>query len=295
MAREVNPTIALFGCGYTLTRLLKTFPPSKVVFTTRTDESLASAHNFISRAYRGAVLDLKSKSSIFDFFENYPFVETIVEGIPPGSDKDGGDPLEGVNNLCAALRSQEQVKRLIYLSTTGVFGVNDGSEVDERTECAPTNPKSQARLDSEAAYSLAISDFIALRVAAIYGPGRGIGTSLKNGTYQITGDGSRWSNRIHVDDLVTIIHRAIKSSRLMPKAVCVADDTPTVVKEIVDYYCERFSLQAPAQISDENAALGGHHSQLNNQRVKNTMLKDEIKVELRYPSFREGAHTEFET
>jgi nucleoside-diphosphate-sugar epimerase len=294
MLREFKPTTLILGCGYTLTRLLKRLHTSSVVYTTRTSESLAQAKDFVSTRYHGVALDLNSLSGVRDLFDEFPEIDTVIDSIPPRASSAGGDMLAGVKNICEVI-SNKKLKRFIYLSTTGVYGINDGSEVDESTPCNPTNSKSKARLDSEAAYSKACENFTAFRISAIYGPGRGLGTSLKNGTYrEIQGSEQRWSNRIHVEDLVSALLLSIKFTGILPKKLCISDDKPAPIKEVVDYYCKTFNLPRPPVISQEEALKAEASTQMSSQKIINKLMKNDLALKLKYPSYVQGAATEFE-
>ncbi len=292
MSREFRPTLLLLGCGYTLTRLLQRLSASVVIFTTRNEEGLRRAADIVGTRYRGAEVDLNSPSSLRDVFEQYPTIDTVIDSIPPFGEKDGKDPLTGVRNVCQVL-SEQKIKRLVYLSTTGVYGINDGSEVNEQTPCTPGSSKAKARLDSENEYAAAFPNFTALRISAIYGPGRGLGMALKNGTYHPISGQDRWSNRVHVDDLVEAILCLLKDKGIPPKTLCVSDNAPTLQSEVVQYYCSNFSLPKPKEISQEEAIGLEMATQMSNLRVLNNLLRTELEMKFKYPSYKEGAGTEF--
>ena len=76
--------------------------------------------------------------------------------------------------------------RLVYLSTTGVYG--DRPDVNEFTPAAPRNAREQGRVDEERGVAAACANHLILRPAAIYGPGRGVHVSLREGKHRYWGD-----------------------------------------------------------------------------------------------------------
>jgi len=291
---QQNVTTLLLGGGYTLSNVAKTLAPDSFVITTRSSDKLQA---FRKAGYQAEILDIRDPESIAKFFKNYPLLNTIVDSVPPelkGFDLSAlHHSLTGVNHI--ASRLPKSVMRIIYLSTTGVFGVEDGSWVDEATPAAPKHLRALARLESEKIYQSSGPEFTAIRIAAIYGPGRGIGLSLKSRQYKLIEDGKRWSNRIHVDDLSNAISLAIKKdfSQPLPKIICASDDRPSLSLEVVKHYCSKFELPFPEAVSLAEAEAKGMHSLLSNQRIRNTLLKESLVGKLRYPSYIEGAGAEF--
>ena len=103
----------------------------------------------------------------------------------------------------------------------------------------------------------------------------------------------RWSNRIHVDDLSASIVAAISFQGLLPQMMNLADDNPTQAREIVEYYCRTFSFPSPPSISSFEAERRGLETMLSNQKISNALLRKVLQRQLAYPSFRDGALTEF--
>lgn len=287
MSMIFKPTIALLGMGYTLSKVAQLLDKNTFIGTV-TSES--KKDRLLNEGLDVEVLDISNQGSVKSFFEKYQSINTIVDGIPPLG---GTDPLIGVK-LIAEASSNHGVKRIIYLSTTGVYGVNNGAWVDENTDCVPINIKGQARLDSERLYQkLALkSEIVILRISGIYGPGRGIGTSLKLGKLPFVNNGDRYSNRIQVFDLCSTIIAAIKTVN-PPTIVNVADNEPSLMADIVSFYCEKYKLPWPKSISLEDAIQRGIFTLTSNQRIDNKILTGELGVLLKYPSYKEGSETEF--
>ena len=278
---SVETHTLLLGGGYTLGRLAALLPQSSFVITSRSPEQ---CHQWRSKGWNAACLDITDINSIRSVFALYPALREIIDSVPPLRGVE--DPAFGVRAVLS-VASGIDIKRIIYLSTTGVFGVRDGSWVDESTPEAPWNPLGEARYLCEQAYRKSGVPFTALRLPAIYGPDRGIGIALRSGSYRLVGDGSNWTNRIHVEDLVKILLRSLAAQEL-PDSLCVSDDTPAQSKEVVRFFCERMGLPLPECVSEEEILARGAYTMLSNQRIRNSKMKSILGLALEFPSYVEG-------
>lgn len=183
------------------------------------------------------------------------------------------------------------VARVVYLSSTGVYPRGEGGVTDERVPAEPAAAHGAARLAAETAVlrAAAARDIpaVSLRIAGIYGPGRGVVARMRAGNYRIIGDGRGYVSRIHVHDLVSAIVAAATIEPLPHDVVNVADDEPCPSVDYADAVARRLGLPSPPrvpldQVSARVAALVG-----SNRRVDNARLKGEFGVSLRYPSCRD--------
>jgi nucleoside-diphosphate-sugar epimerase len=196
---------------------------------------------------------------------------TIVCCAPPGP-----DPAAEITNLVAL-----GGRRLVYVSSTGVYAAGGGAWVDESWPLAPITASGSARLLAERALP---PDTVILRAAGIHGPGRGLVERIRAGTYRIVGDGRAHVSRIHVDDLVETIVRAAESNAT--GAFNVADDDPAPIGEVADAVAAHFGLPPPPRVaaSSVDAEVAGMLTA--DRRISNARIKDELGVVLRYPSWR---------
>jgi hypothetical protein len=290
MAVEVSsqPSIALIGGGYTLQRVANLLPKGSFVMTSRSEETCAA---WRATGWLAECVSLTEPASVARLFSKHPNLKTLVDSVPPLR---SGDPIAGIKTLLGMLPSTP-VSRIVYLSTTGVFGVRDGSEVSEETPPKPWNSQGEARWTSEQAYLEYISrspevKFTALRLPAIYGFDRGVLHSLRAGTYSLIDDGMQWTNRIHVDDLARIIVKCIEHKGILPPLLCVSDDTPSRACDVASFICARERLPYPRTITAQDAIAHGAYTMLSNQRVRNEKMKQILGITLEYPSFREGLY-----
>jgi nucleoside-diphosphate-sugar epimerase len=188
----------------------------------------------------------------------------------------GPDPAGEVALLTGA-------RRLVYVSSTGVYGPGNGAWVDESWPLEPITKSGRARVLAERALP---TTAVALRVAGIHGPGRGLVDRLRAGTYRIIGDGSAHVSRVHVDDLVEAIIAAGRSPMSGP--VNIADDDPAPIGEVADELAARLGVAKPPRV--DPATVDGEVTGmlLANRRIANRRMKQELGVVLRYPSWRDA-------
>lgn len=172
-------------------------------------------------------------------------------------------------------------RRIVYVSSTGVYAPGDGAWVDESWLLAPATRSGQARLAAEGALPRAA---VILRAAGIYGPGRGIVERLRAGTYRIIGDGRAHVSRIHVDDLVETIVRAGLAA--VSGAFNVADDDPAPIGEVADALAAQLGVPPPPRVAASSVEPEIAGMLTADRRIANERIKRELGVVLRYPSWR---------
>lgn len=170
--------------------------------------------------------------------------------------------------------------RVVYLSTTGVYG--DAREVNERTPPAPKDERGRLRLETEKAMRSGPWSTMVLRPAAIYGPDRGIQMSIREPGFRIYGDGSNFISRIHADDLAA--HAAAALASRIPGAFPVADMEPCSSLEIARYCAGLLGLDVP----DPGGAADVPETRRSDRRVDGAAIRQLLGVVLRYPSYRDG-------
>ena len=124
---------------------------------------------------------------------------------------------QGTRNLIEWL-APNPPKKFVYTSSTSVYGQTDGSQVKESSPTEPLAETAKILLETEKLLLAAVAEgkfpAVILRVAGIYGPDRGhwFKQFLKNKA-RMEGDGSRYLNMIHRDDLIGCIIAALKNGR----------------------------------------------------------------------------------
>ena len=270
---------AIVGCGYVGERLLAALAArgEEVVATTREPERAAA----LGPAAR--VVDPRDAEALARVL---PPQSVVVDSVP--TDPERGPHMDAMLAACAHAGAQ----RIVYLSSTGVYAVPPGTWIDEETPAEPTTLRGRARAEEErrlfAGAAWAGIEAVALRIAAIYGPGRGVQERLLKGNYRIVDEGGGFVSRIHVDDLVQVILAAGAVRPLLRSFYLVADDEPTTVRAHADGVAALLGLPPPQSVPPTSASVVTVEMQIGGRRVRNARMKSELGVSLRYPSWREG-------
>ncbi len=170
--------------------------------------------------------------------------------------------------------------RIVYLSTTGVYGAQ--RVVDERTCPAPETERAKPRLAAERQVQTGRWASCILRPAAIYGPGRGAQESIRQGRWRIAGEGLNYTSRIHVDDLAALSAAALTSD--LTGAWPVADLEPSTNIEITRFCCDLLQLPLPSSARVDEV----DETRRADRRVDGRAICAKLGVTLRYPSYRIG-------
>jgi nucleoside-diphosphate-sugar epimerase len=172
-------------------------------------------------------------------------------------------------------------RRVVYLSTTGVFGGARG-RVDEETPVDRGEPRAALRLDAEAAYRH--GGAVVLRAAGIYGPWRGLHRRLLDGTFRVPGTGANVVSRIHVSDLAAIALRALEETDVAGETFVIADDQPVAQIEVIDWLVQLLGVARPSAAPLEEVPTTLRHD----RAVDNARVKRRLGIALRHPGYREG-------
>lgn len=187
------------------------------------------------------------------------------------------------------------VRRLVYVSTSGVYGDCAGRWIDEDEPLKPRTDRARRRLDAEralAGFALATGcQTVILRVPGIYGPGRLPLERLRSAAPVIHEPESPWSNRIHVEDLAQAALAAMARGRA-GAAYNVSDGNPSSMS---DYFlrCARLlGLPEPPRITLQEARsrlTPAMRSFLDeSKRLLITRMREELGVRLRFPDLDAG-------
>ena len=201
--------------------------------------------------------------------------------------------LQGTRNLIEWL-APNLPKKFVYTSSTSVYGQTDGSQVKESSPTEPLVETAKILVETEKLLLAAVAErkfpAVILRAAGIYGPDRGhrFKQFLKNEA-RIEGDGLRFLNMIHRDDLIGCIIAALKNGR--PGEIYnAADDEPVSQLHFFQWLAQALDKPFPPsgpEKPDENWKRG-----LTNKRVSNRRLKMELGYQFKYPNFRKGYSAE---
>ena len=217
---------------------------------------------------------------------------TLFYFAPPPSHGENDPRLEQVLQRIPAATLPRKV---IYISTSGVYGDRQGGWVTEDTPPQPTTARSQRRLAAEHALlawgTQHAVPVVILRVGGIYGPGRWPLARLRRGEPILRAEDCPYTNRIHADDLATVCVAA--AERGQAGAIYnVSDGQPSTMAEYFTRVAERFGLPTPPQVDLATARAVLSREMMSyldeSRRMDNRKMLRELGVTLRYPDLRAG-------
>jgi nucleoside-diphosphate-sugar epimerase len=202
-----------------------------------------------------------------------------------------GDADSRTANLLAALgKARILPARLVYVSTSGVYGDCGGALVDESRPVAPATSRARRRVDAERQLAAWSKDrgvaLVILRAPGIYAADRLPLERLRAGTPVLAAADDVYTNHIHAEDLAAACVRALEPDA--PEGTYNAsDDSRIRMGDWMDLVADRHGLARPprlarAQFKDLNEFMQ-ESRQLDNRRLKET-----LGLRLRYPTVQEG-------
>lgn len=200
-----------------------------------------------------------------------------------------------VASLISSFETQGQPRRVVYLSTTGVYGDCEGAWVDERRPVAPRVPRALRRWDAEQRLrrwrERRGGELVILRVAGIYGPGKLPLERLRKGEPMVQASEAPYSNRIHIDDLLQVCLAAMARGR-DGVVYNVSDGHPSTMIDYFDRIADLAGLPRPPQIplaeAEGRLSAGMLSYMRESRRLDNRLMLDELGVVLQYPDLEHG-------
>jgi nucleoside-diphosphate-sugar epimerase len=200
-----------------------------------------------------------------------------------------------VGRFLHATRRDGPPARLVYVSTTGVYGDCGGAWVDETWPARPAVDRARRRWDAECRLrewaGADGGDLVILRVAGIYGPGRLPLGRLRQGLPMVAPEEAPWTNRIHADDLATVCVAAM--DRAPAGALYNASDgCPGNMADYFNRVADLAGLPRPPVVrlaeADGRLSAGLLSYLQESRRLSNRRMLEELGVRLRYPTLDQG-------
>lgn len=196
--------------------------------------------------------------------------------------------------LLQALARGARASRIVYASTSGVYGDAGGARIDETRRVAPQTDRARRRVDAEArmrhhgrAFGRRVS---VLRIPGIYALDREGGDPrerVRRGTPLLQAADDVFTNHIHADDLARACVAALL--RGAPQRVYhVSDDSTLKMGEHFDAVADAFALPRAPRLSRSKAEQALSPMQMSflseSRRLDNRRMREELRVRLRYPT-----------
>jgi nucleoside-diphosphate-sugar epimerase len=288
--RMKRPTLLIVGCGDVGLRVLKLLQGRwRLLALSSSPQRLASLRALGALPLLGDLDEPQSLGRLGGL------ADAVLHLAPP--------PLQGRDDprtraLLAALARGGRVQRLVYASTSGVYGDCAGARFDETRAVQPASDRARRRVDAEQRVRFfgrsSAARVSVLRIPGIYASDREGGhprDRLLRGTPVLRSQDDVYTNHIHADDLARICVRALTHG--LPGRVYHASDSSELkMGEYFDLAASICQLPAPPRVSRQEAQAVMSPMQLSfmseSRRLDNRRLVRELRVSLRYPTVLEG-------
>ena len=303
-------TVLLAGCGDLGTEAGLRFAAAghRVVGWRRSPEKLPAA-------IEGVAADLSS-SELPPIPADTTAVVVAIAADSPTEDAYRAAYVDGLAHvLDAVLASGADVRRILFVSSTAVYGDAGGGWIDESTTPEPGGFSGRIIREAEDLLGSRLRGTgitpVVLRLGGIYGPGRTRLIDQVRGGSAVVPAASRFTNRIHRDDAAAAIVHLCTMDAVPGRVYLGVDNEPAELGEVLGFLAAELGLPQPASESDresDGGAVGGRAAALagrrgaasggastsggepargGNKRCSNALLRSTGFV-FRYPSFREG-------
>lgn len=279
--------VAILGCGYVGLELGRQLAEAghDVTGVRRSDEGLSAIADAGLRAVRADVTDPASLDAV-------PDADWLVFAASSGGRGAAAAREVYVEGLATAVEAfaarAEPPDRLVYTSSTGVYGDHDGDWVDEETPLDPTTPKTEVLAEAEATAFDAPFDATVARFAGLYGPER---YRLERYLEGPVTEG--YLNMIHRDDAAGAVAHLLETDRARGDPVLVVDDEPVSKWAFADWLADECGRERPLKRTIKERLTEGDLSDAAERRLRTSKRCSNARLrgygyEFRYPTFREG-------
>jgi len=286
--------LLIVGCGDVARRLLPRLLGHYHVFAlVRDAEQIAVWRD---RGTRPVLADLDRPRSLQRIAG---LAEIVVHLAPPAAgnptDRPGDWRDTRTRCLLAALgRGLSLPQRIVYISTTGVYGDCSGERIDETRPVRPATARARRRVDAERqlrAFGRRGVIVSILRVPGIYAADRLPLDRLRQGTAALRDADDVYTSHIHADDLAMLTCAALHYGR-SNRTYNATDDSEIKMGDYFDLVANRFALPLVPRLSRREAQEQLSPLQLSfmseSRRLDNQRIKKELRARLRFPRVEDG-------
>ncbi|BAU48710.1 NAD-dependent dehydratase [Sulfurifustis variabilis] len=280
--------VFMVGCGDIGTRVarLERAQRARVSALARSEESAARLRTEGIAPVAG---DLDQPESLREL----PTHDTLLYYFAPPPAKGVHDPR--MRGLLEALLPERRPRRIVYISTTGVYGDCAGAWVTEERPPKPGADRARRRLDAEEALRAFGARFevgtVILRVPGIYAPGRLPVDRIRAGEPLVREEEAPYTNRIHADDLAQVCIAAMRRGG-DGGVYNVSDGHPTTMTDYFFKVADALGLPRPPVLPlasvRERVSEGMRGYLAESRRIDNRRMRAELGVSLRYPTLEAG-------
>ncbi len=261
--------VLIAGCGDLGSRIGQNLPGAEVYGLRRNVAALPAAIHPVAADLRtGAGFDALPRQ-----------VDALVYCATPDARHEAAyraTYVDGLARLIDALPDPAATLRIVFVSSTAVYGQDEGEWVDEASPTEPTGFNGRVLLEAEAAAGSRFPS-TALRLSGIYGPGR-LWLLRRVRTGEAIGAGCHWTNRIHLADAAALAVTLL-GHESPPPVVIGVDNAPTCESTVLDGLADRLGLPRLPRHGDPAAVSG--------KRLRNDLAQS-LGWRPRYASWEDG-------
>jgi nucleoside-diphosphate-sugar epimerase len=285
----VTERVAILGCGYVGLELGRQLQDDhEVVGVRRSDDGIAAIEDAGFEAVRADVTDAESLSAV-------PDADWLVFAASSGGR--GAEAarevyVEGLRTAIDHFWSRaDQPERLVYTSSTGVYGDHDGAWVDEETPLDPQTAKTEVLAEAERVARERPAEHgghgAVARFAGLYGPDRYRLERYLEGPVT-----AGYLNMVHRADAAGAVYHLLTENH-RDEVVLVVDDEPVEKWAFADWLAEQCDVPFPPKqttterLADDSLSETAKRRIQTSKRCSNDRLRN-LGYEFEYPTFREG-------
>lgn len=273
--------VLIAGCGYVGSRLAEL-----LVEEGRTVYGLKRDPSTLPDGVEPVAADVSEPATLRDVPAR---LDGVVYAVSPAGRSEAAYRaayVDGLRNVLHAVTAAgTQSPRMVLVSSTGVYGQEDGRWVDEETDPEPADATGRILLEGEGVARGAAGRGVVLRLGGIYGPGRTRTVQrVVSGEAGCPGE-DRYGNRIHRDDAASAARHLLNLEDPDPVYIGV-DRDPAPLRDVYRWIAEQAGVPDPCgsgrSESWEASGRRGTNKRCSSERLVRSGF------EFRYPTFREG-------
>lgn len=280
--------VVIVGCGEIGRRVARNWKDrGKTVY------ALARSEDTLDLCRQQHLMTLEVDLDDAETLVNLPLNEALIYYFAPPPRYGKEDTR--MENFLASIQDGNLPSRIVYISTSGVYGDQQGGLINEDTPANPQVDRAHRRYHAETQLNewgknnnITIS---ILRVGGIYGPGRLPLKRIRDQVPMILEHLAPSTNRIHAEDLAQIcVAAALNNSEI--QLFNVSDGTDSNMTEYFNTIADHCGLPRPPLVDWEQAEKTISEGMLSylreSRRMDNSRMLEVLEIELKYPTLEQG-------
>ena len=217
-------------------------------------------------------ITIEKFNSLINNLSNFCLISTI-----PPNEQQEDFVLSNINS-----KAITNAKKIIYVSSTSIY---QEGEVDENTNPKPKINRGKIRLKIENDWKKTSKSSIIIRAGGIYSNENNLITNFLNGDHKVIFKNNHFTNRIHIDDLVGIIFKTIKSN-ISSGVINAVDENFVDTFKLLEGISKKFNLPKPIKIDYKNISSSKKSFFEVSKKVKSIIVKEKLNYKFKYPDFK---------